>query len=94
MKLTNDQKDIVKAAAIFAGTAVYIGCLIVESRRQKRETEAFVESQVNRRIRFANAIERLEMVGDDLDARIAIARQCLTDDEFRRMTKDLGIEGI
>jgi len=94
MKLTNDQKDIVKAAAIFAGTAVYIGCLIVESRRQKRETDAFVESQVNRRIRFANALERLEMVGDDLDERIKIARQCLTDDEFRRMTKDLGIEGI
>ena len=94
MKLTTDQKEIVKAAAIFAGTAVYIGCLIVENRRQQRETDAFVESQMARKIRFANAIERLEMVGDDLNARIEIARQCLTDDEFRRMTQDLGIEGI
>lgn len=74
---------------LFATCAIsFVGSLILGRILAKRSDNRNAQYEQDRKIAFAYAQEQLEMVSEDLDRRIAIARKALEQDDINQTMKD------
>jgi hypothetical protein len=73
----------------FATSAIsFVGSLILSRILAKRTDKRDAQYEQDRKIAFAYAQEQLEMVSEDLDRRIAIARKVLEQDDINQALRD------
>jgi hypothetical protein len=81
-KLTRSETATVGLIIMFVGSVIASrGNRNKIEREKKREAEA----QLDRKIAFAYTLEQLEMVNEDLDHRIKIAKKAITDYDFNEI---------
>lgn len=82
-------KDVkIKAAALLVVSAGLAIASLVNHVKEKRDNEKRTEEVRNSDIAFTHYTDELDALTDELDRKIRIARQALSDDDFNQIIKD------
>jgi hypothetical protein len=73
---------------LIAGTTVIIASSIIAHVKAKRDEKPENEKLLAHRVAHASAMERMELVIEQLDLQIDIAKKAILDDEFNQIIQD------